>query len=348
MVKKAFITGITGQDGSYLAELLLSKGYEVHGLIRRTSSFNTSRIDHIYVDPHTPHARLFLHYGDLSDSERIANIMYNYQPDEVYHLGSQSHVQVSFEMPEYTGNVTGLGATRLLEAVRRSNHGAKFYQASSSELFGSATPPQNEETPFHPRSPYACSKLYSYWMTRNYREGYGMFAANGILFNHESPRRGETFVTRKITRGIARILAKKEKYLYLGNLDARRDWGFAPEYVECMWQILQLKKPDDYVIGIGETHSVKEFLDAAFSYAGLDVEKHVKIDPIYFRPTEVEVLISDPEKARKNLGWNPRIRFDDLVRIMVDSDMRAIGLKPIGEGDRILKKVFPKKWWKKD
>jgi GDPmannose 4,6-dehydratase len=348
MVKKAFITGITGQDGSYLAELLLSKGYEVHGLIRRSSTFNTSRIDQIYVDPHTPHVRMFLHYGDLSDSEQIANIMYNFKPDEVYHLGAQSHVRVSFETPEYTGNVTALGTTRLLEAVRRSNHGMKFYQASSSEMFGSASPPQDETTLFQPRSPYACAKLYSYWMTRNYREGYKMFAANGILFNHESPRRGETFVTRKITRGIARILAKKEKYLYLGNLDARRDWGFAPEYVECMWQILQQKEADDYVIGIGETHSVKEFLDAAFSYAGLDVDKHVRIDQKYFRPTEVEVLISDPSKARKKLGWNPKIRFDDLVKIMMDADMRAIGLTPVGEGDKILKKAFPKKWWKSD
>lgn len=348
MVKKAFITGITGQDGSYLAELLLSKGYEVHGLIRRSSTFNTSRIDQIYVDPHTPHARMFLHYGDLSDSEQIANIMYNFKPDEVYHLGAQSHVRVSFETPEYTGNVTALGTTRLLEAVRRSNNGMKFYQASSSEMFGSAAPPQDETTLFQPRSPYACAKLYSYWMTRNYREGYRMFAANGILFNHESPRRGETFVTRKITRGIARILAKKEKYLYLGNLDARRDWGFAPEYVECMWQILQQKEADDYVIGIGETHSVKEFLDAAFSYAGLDVDKHVRIDQKYFRPTEVEVLISDPKKARKKLGWKPKIRFEDLVKIMMDADMRAIGLTPVGEGDKILKKAFPKKWWKSD
>ena len=348
MAKKAFITGITGQDGSYLAELLLSKGYEVHGLIRRSSTFNTSRIDQIYIDPHNPNARMFLHYGDLSDSEQIANIMYNFQPDEVYHLGAQSHVRVSFETPEYTGNVTALGTTRLLEAVRRSNSGIKFYQASSSEMFGSASPPQNEDTLFQPRSPYACAKLYSYWMTRNYREGYKMFAANGILFNHESPRRGETFVTRKITRGIARILAKKEQYLYLGNLDARRDWGFAPEYVECMWQVLQQKEADDYVIGIGETHSVKEFLDAAFSYVGLDVDEHVKIDPKYFRPTEVEVLISNPEKARKKLGWKPRIRFDDLVKIMMDADMRAIGLAPVGEGDKILQKALPKKWWKQD
>ena len=348
MGKTAFITGITGQDGSYLAEFLLAKGYEVHGLIRRSSTFNTSRIDHIYIDPHDPHAKLFLHYGDLSDSEQIANVMYNIKPDEVYHLGAQSHVRVSFETPEYTGNVTALGTTRLLEALRRSNHGIKFYQASSSEMFGGSAPPQDEETQFHPRSPYACGKVYAYWMVRNYREGYNMFAANGILFNHESPRRGETFVTRKITRGIARILAKKERYLYLGNLDARRDWGFAPEYVECMWKILQQKNANDYVIGIGETHSVREFLDAAFSYAGLEVDQHVKIDSRYFRPTEVEVLISNPEKARKRLGWKPKIRFDDLVKIMMDSDMRAIGLAPIGKGDKILKKAFPKKWWKND
>jgi GDPmannose 4,6-dehydratase len=274
--------------------------------------------------------------------------MYNIRPDEVYHLGAQSHVRVSFETPEYTGNVTALGTTRLLEALRRSNHGTKFYQASSSEMFGASPPPQSEETPFCPRSPYACGKVYSYWMVRNYREGYNMFAANGILFNHESPRRGETFVTRKITRGIARILAKKEKYLYLGNLDARRDWGFAPEYVECMWKILQQDNPDDYVIGIGETHSVREFLNEAFSYAGLSVKKHVKIDQRYFRPTEVEVLISNPAKARKELGWKPKIRFEDLVKIMIDADMRVIGLEPTGEGDALLKKKFAKKWWKKD
>jgi GDPmannose 4,6-dehydratase len=348
MGKKAFITGVTGQDGSYLAELLLSKGYEVHGLIRRSSTFNTSRLDHIYIDPHESAAKLFLHYGDLSDSEQITHIMYNIRPDEVYHLGAQSHVRVSFETPEYTGNVTALGTTRLLEAVRRSNQGTKFYQASSSEMFGASPPPQSEETPFHPRSPYACGKVYSYWMVRNYREGYNMFAANGILFNHESPRRGETFVTRKITRGIARIIAGKEKYLYLGNLNACRDWGFTPEYVESMWKILQQKKPDDYVIGIGETHSVREFLEAAFSYAGLHVRKHVRIDQWYFRPTEVEVLIADPAKARRQLGWKPKVTFDALVKIMVDADMRAIGLPAIGDGDAILKEKFPRKWWKAD
>jgi GDPmannose 4,6-dehydratase len=348
MPKKAFITGITGQDGSYLAELLLSKKYEVHGLIRRSSTFNTSRIDSIYVDPHNPEARLFLHYGDLSDSEQIANIMYTIKPDEIYHLGAQSHVRVSFDTPEYTGNVTGLGTTRILEAIRRSDYPVKFYQASSSEMFGAANPPQKEDTAFHPRSPYACAKIYAYWMTRNYREGYNIFASNGILFNHESPRRGETFVTRKITRSIARILAGKEKFLYLGNLDAKRDWGFAPEYVECMWRILQQEKPEDYVIGTGETHSVREFLAEAFAYAGLDIEKHVRIDQKYFRPTEVEVLIADPSKAHKNLKWKPVIKFHDLVRIMVDADMKASGLKPLGEGEDVIAKKFPSRWWGND
>jgi len=348
MGKKAFITGITGQDGSYLAELLLTKGYEVHGMIRRSSTFNTSRIDHIYIDPHDPHAKLFLHYGDLSDSEQIANVMYNIRPDEVYHLGAQSHVRVSFETPEYTGNVTALGTTRLLEAVRRSNHGMKFYQASSSEMFGASPPPQSEETPFHPRSPYACGKVYAYWMVRNYREGYNMFATNGILFNHESPRRGETFVTRKITRGIASILAKKAGHLYLGNLEAKRDWGFSPEYVEAMWRMLQAEVPDDFVIGTGETHSVREFLETAFTYADLDMDVHVKIDPKYFRPTEVDVLIGDAGKADKILGWKPQVKFGDLVKIMVDADLRAAGLEVPGEGDAIIAKRFPKKWWKGD
>ena len=349
MTKKAFITGITGQDGSYLAELLLSKGYEVHGLIRRSSTFNTSRIDSIYIDPHDTHARMFLHYGDLSDSEQIANVMYNIRPDEVYHLGAQSHVRVSFDTPEYTSNVTALGTTRLLEAIRRcSSYPIKFYQASSSEMFGAANPPQKEDTPFHPRSPYACAKVYAYWMTRNYREGYNLFASNGILFNHESPRRGETFVTRTITRAIARILAGKEKILYLGNLDAKRDWGFAPEYVDCIWRILQQEKPDDFVIGTGETHSVREFVHAAFAYAGLDVEEHVRIDQKYFRPTEVEVLIAEPAKSHKILGWKPSIKFRDLVKIMVDADMRASGLAPIGEGDKIVGSKFSDRWWKAD
>jgi len=347
-MKKALITGITGQDGSYLAELLLSKGYEVHGLIRRSSSFNTGRIDHILLDPHDPEAKIFMHYGDLSDSEQLSSIMYNIRPDEIYHLGAQSHVRISFDTPEYTGNVTGLGTTRVLEAARRSNKEVKFYQASSSELYGSACPPQNEETTFQPRSPYACAKLYAYWMTKNYREGYQMFAANGILFNHESPRRGETFVTRKITRSIARLLAKKDKNLYLGNLEAKRDWGFAPEYVECMWMILQQSRADDYVLGTGETHSVQDFVNATFEYAGLNVNKFVKIDPKYFRPTEVDVLIADPRKSNEKLGWKPKIKFKDLVKIMVDADVRALGLEPIGEGDEILAKKFPDKWWKKD
>ena len=348
IAKKALITGITGQDGSYLAEYLLSMGYEVHGIIRRASTFNTARLDHIYTDPHEEGARLFLHYGDLSDDEQISHIIYNIRPDEVYHLGAQSHVRVSFETPEYTGNVTGLGTTRLLETIRKSGNGMKFYQASSSEMFGATPPPQNEVSAFQPRSPYACAKVYAYFMAKNYRDGYGMFAANGILFNHESPRRGETFVTRKITRGISRILAGKEKCLYLGNLDARRDWGFAPEYAVCMWRILQQEAPDDYVIGTGESHSVREFLEAACEYAGLDCEEHVRIDPRYFRPTEVESLIADTEKARAHLDWKPKVTFPDLVRIMVDADMRAAGLDPIGEGDEVLRKKFPDRWWEGD
>ena len=345
MVKKALVTGITGQDGSYLAELLLSKGYEVHGIIRRSSTFNTSRIDHIYVDPHDPSARLFLHYGDLSDSEQTSNIIYNVKPDEVYHLGAQSHVRVSFDIPEYSGNATALGTTRLLEAIRRSGNRVRFYQASSSEMFGASPPPQNEETPFKPRSPYACAKVYAYWMTKNYRDGYNMFACNGILFNHESFRRGETFVTRKITKSIARILAKKEKYLYLGNLDAKRDWGYALEYVECMWQMLQNEEPEDFVVGTGEAHSVREFLEEVFSYAGVDTEEHVRIDSRYFRPTEPEELIANPAKARKKLNWNPKIKFKELVKIMVDADMRATGLEAIGEGDEIIKTKFSNRWW---
>jgi GDPmannose 4,6-dehydratase len=347
MPKKALITGITGQDGSYLAEFLLSKGYEVHGIIRRASTFNTSRIDQIYADPHED-TKLMLHYGDLSDAEAIHNIIYNIKPDEVYNLGAQSHVRVSFDVPEYTTNVVATGVTRVLESIRRSGNHVKFYQASSSEMFGSATPPQSEETPFQPRSPYACSKLYAYWLTRNYREGYGIFACNGILFNHESPRRGETFVTRKITRAIAAILAKKQELLYLGNLKARRDWGYAPEYVMAMYDMLQQKEADDYVIGTGETHSVEEFVEEAFEYVGLDQKKHIRIDPKYFRPTEVEVLIANPEKAKKKLKFEPRIKFKELTRIMVDADMRAAGLKPIGEGDRIIEKKFPDRWWAVD
>jgi GDPmannose 4,6-dehydratase len=347
-MKRALITGITGQDGSYLAEFLLSKGYEVHGIIRRASTFNTSRIDHIYVDPHEPNARLFLHYGDLSDSEQINNVIYNMKPDEVYHLGAQSHVKVSFEVPEYTGNIVALGTTRILEAIRRSGSSIRFYQASSSEMFGDSPPPQNEETPFRPRSPYAIAKVYAYWMVANYREAYNLFASNGVLFNHESPRRGEIFVTRKITRAITNILAGKEKLLYLGNLDAKRDWGYAPEYVEAMWKILQLNEPQNFVVGTGETHSVKEFLEEAFSYVDLRIEDHVRIDPRYFRPTETGVLTADATRAKMKLLWQPRIRFKDLVRIMMDADMRKANLEPLGEGDRILEERFPNRWWKVD
>jgi GDPmannose 4,6-dehydratase len=347
-MKKALITGITGQDGSYLAELLLSKGYEVHGIIRRASTFNTSRIDHIYVDPHKPGAQLFLHYGDLSDSEQVSNIIYNVKPDEVYHLGAQSHVRVSFDMPEYTGNVTALGTTRILEAIRRSDHSVRFYQASSSEMFGGTPPPQHEQTLFRPRSPYAAAKLYAYWMAVNYREGYDLFACNGILFNHESPRRGEIFVTHKITRAVAAILAKKQEVLYLGNLEAKRDWGFAPEYVEVMHKMLQNDTPGDFVVGTGESHSIKELIEEAFSYVGLNWERYVKIDPRYFRPTEVEELVADSVKAKKILGWQPKIKFRELVKIMVDADMRKLGLEPVGEGDRILERAFPDRWWKVD
>jgi GDPmannose 4,6-dehydratase len=346
--KKALVTGITGQDGSYMAEFLLDKGYEVHGIIRRASTFNTKRIDHIYSDPHDSDARLFMHYGELSDSEQISNIIYNLKPDEIYHLGAQSHVRVSFDIPEYTGNVTGLGTARILETIRRSGNGVKFYQASSSEMFGSSPPPQDENTPFSPRSPYACAKVYAYFMTKNCRDGYNLFACNGILFNHESPRRGETFVTKKITRGIAAILSKRQKYLFLGNLDARRDWGYSPEYVEYMWKMLQNDHPEDFVLGTGESHSVREFVERAFTYAGLDWQKHVKIDRRYFRPSEVDNLIAKPEKARKHLGWNPKVKFNDLVNIMVDADMRSVGLEPIGEGDEILKKSFPNRYWKVD
>ena len=348
MKKKALITGITGQDGSYLAEFLLSKEYEVHGIIRRASTFNTERIDHIYVDSHKPKVRLFLHYGDLSDAEQISNIIYNIKPDEIYHLGAQSHVRVSFDIPEYTGNSTALGTVRILEAMKRSGNNSKFYQASSSEMFGTSPSPQSENTPFCPRSPYACAKVFAFWMAKNYRDGYKIFASNGILFNHESPRRGETFVTRKITRGISLILAKKQDCIYLGNLEAKRDWGYAPEYVATMWEILQQDNPDDYVIGTGQSHSVKEFTQEAFSYVGLDWQKYVKIDPHYFRPTEVENLVADATKAKKKLNWHPKVTFKDLVKIMVDADMRKLGLKPIGEGDEIIKKKFPDRWWEGD
>lgn len=327
-MKKALITGITGQDGSYLAELLLSKGYEVHGIIRRASTFNTHRIDHIFQDPHERGARLFLHYGDLSDSSSLSEILKKAEPDEVYHLGAQSHVRTSFDIPEYTSDTTGLGTIRILEAIRRTGNPVRFYQASSSEMFGSSPPPQGEKTPFHPRSPYACSKVFAYHATVNYREAYGMFASNGILFNHESPRRGETFVTRKITRGLARIVAKREKLLYLGNLDAKRDWGFAGDFVEAMWLILQHRQPDDFVIATGESHSVKEFLEEAFSLAGLKWQDHVKIDPRYFRPSEVDCLQGDASKARKLLGWKPGVPFKELVRMMVEADLQKEGVDP--------------------
>jgi len=335
-MKKALVTGITGQDGSYLAEFLLAKGYEVHGLIRRSSTFSTSRIDHIYVDPHEPGARLFLHYGDLSDSTQLTNLIYSIKPDEIYNLGAQSHVRVSFDTAEYTSDVVALGTTRILEAVRQSGLKARFYQASSSEMFGAAPAPQSEETPFKPRSPYAVAKVYAYWMVRNYREGYDMFAANGILFNHESPRRGETFVTRKITRAITHILAGKQRYLYLGNLEAKRDWGYAPEYVEAMWLMLQHDVASDYVLGTGETHTVKEFLQEAFTYAGIDWHEHVRTDPRYFRPLEVDLLVANASKAKRELGWETKIRFRDLVRIMVDLDMEAMELTPPGEGKKVL------------
>jgi len=353
MTKKALITGITGQDGSYLTEFLLNKDYEVHGLIRRSSTFNTERIDHIYIDPHDPKAKLFLHYGDITDSGQLTNLIYNIQPDEIYHLAAQSHVRVSFDMPEFTGDVTGIGTTRLLESIRRSGIKTKFYQASSSEMFGDAPPPQNEETPFRPRSPYSAAKVYAYWMVKNYREGYGMFAVNGILFNHESPRRGETFVTRKITRALARIKYGLQDKLYLGNLEAKRDWGYAPDFVEAMWLMLQQGTPDDYVVATGETHSVREFIDFAFSHAGVELEWKgngigekgtirslsstltssstlsigdaiIEIDQRYFRPLEVESLQGDASKARKRLKWEPKIKFKELVKMMVDADIKNL------------------------
>jgi GDPmannose 4,6-dehydratase len=325
-MKKALVTGITGQDGSYLAELLLSKGYEVHGIIRRASSFNTARIDHLYSDPHLNGVRFFLHYGDISDSTNLIKLLYRIQPDEVYHLAAQSHVRVSFDIPEYTGDVTGLSTVRILEAIRQTGLKAKFYQASSSEMFGKASmSPQSETTPFYPRSPYAAAKVYAYWSTVNYRESYGLFACNGILFNHESPRRGETFVTRKITRAAARIKAGLQDKLYLGNLEAQRDWGYAKEYVEAMWLMLQQDQPDDYVVATGETHSVKEFLEETFAHSGLDWQEHVEIDPKYYRPTEVDLLVGDASKAKAILGWEPQTRFRDLVHLMVTADATLLG-----------------------
>ncbi|MFN8367789.1 MAG: GDP-mannose 4,6-dehydratase [Candidatus Kapaibacterium sp.] len=358
-MKKALITGITGQDGSYLAELLLSKGYEVHGIIRRASTFNTHRIDHIYQDPHEVDARMFLHYGDLTDPGMITGLVYSIQPDEVYHLAAQSHVRISFDMPEFTGDVTGLGTTRILEAIRRSGIKSKFYQASSSEMFGTALPPQSENTKFQPCSPYAAAKLYSYWMTVNYREAYNMFACNGILFNHESPRRGEIFVSRKITRAVANILKGKQEKVYMGNLEAKRDWGYAAEYVEMMWLMLQQEQADDYVVGTGSAYTVREFINKAFQYAGVEIawigeglstkgivasldkrwenvlttgDTVVEIDPKYFRPTEVDFLQADISKAKQKLGWEPRFSFDELVQIMIDCDMHSVGLVPPGKG----------------
>jgi GDPmannose 4,6-dehydratase len=325
MPRKALITGITGQDGSYLAELLLSKGYEVHGIKRRSSSFNTGRIDAIFPDLHDRDARLFLHFGDLADSTSLIKLLYRLQPNEIYHLGAQSHVRVSFDIPEYTGDITALGTARLLEAVRESGIKTKFYQASSSEMFGrSPEIPQRETTPFRPCSPYACSKVYAYWMAVNYRESYGMLVCNGILFNHESPRRGETFVSRKITRAVARIEAGVQDKLYLGNLEAKRDWGYAPEYADAMWRMMQRDEPDDFVIATGETHTVREFVECAFDYRGLDWKKYVEIDPRYFRPNEVDLLMGDYSKAKKLLSWQPKVMFHDLVRLMVDADIRLL------------------------
>ena len=339
-MKTALITGITGQDGSYLAEYLLHQGYEVHGIIRRASNFNTQRIDHIYRDPHSNSGeKLFLHYGDLGSTGSLGDIIYDTKPDEVYHLAAQSHVKVSFEMPEYTGDTTGMGTTRVLEAIRRVKKDIKFYQASTSELFGSAKPPQSEQTPFHPRSPYGVAKLYAYWMVVNYREAYNIFATNGILFNHESPRRGMTFVTRKITAALASIKAGLQDKLYLGNLDSKRDWGYAPEYVEAQHLLLQQDKPGDYVIGTGESHSIREFLDEAFGYAGMDWHQYVEVDPRYFRPTEVDYLLADPTKANQ-LGWEPKVKFHELVRIMVDADLELLGLDHPGEGRKIIDEKF--------
>ena len=320
----ALITGVTGQDGSYLAELLLGKGYEVHGVIRRASSFNTQRLDAIYRDPHEVGVRFRMHYGDLSDSGSLVNLIRQLEPDEIYHLGAQTHVKVSFDVPEYTSDATGMGTVRILEAIRSSGISTRFYQASSSEMFGSAPPPQNEDTPFHPRSPYGVAKVFAHWMTVNYREAYGMFATNGILHNHESPRRGETFVTRKISRAVARIKAGLQEKLYLGNLDATRDWGYAPEYVEAMWMMLQHDTPDDFVIATGEGHTVREFAQVAFGHADLDWEQYVEVDPDYYRPAEVDKLIGDPSKAKRVLGWEPRTNFEELARLMVNADVKLL------------------------
>jgi GDPmannose 4,6-dehydratase len=324
-MKKALVTGITGQDGSYLADLLVAKGYEVHGIIRRASTFNTARIDHLYQDPHVNGVKLFLHYGDLSDSVSMTKLLYELQPDEVYNLGAQSHVRVSFDIPEYTADVTGVGTIRILEAIRESGVKPRFYQASSSEMYGKVQEvPQTETTPFWPRSPYGCAKMFGYWATVNYREGYGLFASNGILFNHESPRRGETFVTRKISRAVAAIKLGLQKDLYLGNMDAKRDWGYAPEYVEGMWRMLQADQPGDFVLATNETHTVKEFVEEAFGHVGLEWDKYVKYDARYERPDEVDLLIGDPAKAKRELGWEPKVRFKELVQIMVDADLEML------------------------
>jgi GDPmannose 4,6-dehydratase len=320
-MKKAFITGITGQDGSYLAELLLGKNYEIHGLIRRSSTFNTVRIDHLYKDFHDPEARIYLHYGDLAVSGQLTDFLYDIKPDEIYHLGAQSHVRVSFDMPEYTGDITGLGTLRILEAIRKTGIKTRFYQASSSEMFGAAPPPQNESTPFQPQSPYAAAKVYAYYVVKNYRDAYRLFLSNGILFNHESPRRGETFVTRKITRTATQIKLGLKDKLYLGNLDTKRDWGYAGDYVEVMWLMLQQDIPDDYVIATGETHSVREFVEKVFMKLNMDYKDHVIIDSRYFRPTEVDILLGDASKAREKLGWRPKVSFDQLIDMMLEADM---------------------------
>ncbi|MFI0722968.1 GDP-mannose 4,6-dehydratase [Streptomyces sp. NPDC021224] len=335
MGKTALITGVTGQDGSYLAELLLAKGYTVHGIVRRSSTFNTERIDHIYQDPQGPRRTFVLHHADLTDGVALVNLLREVRPDEIYNLGAQSHVRVSFDAPLYTGDVTGLSALRLLEAVRASGSGARIYQASSSEMFGAAPPPQNERTPFHPRSPYGCAKVFGYWATVNYREAYGMYAVNGILFNHESPRRGETFVTRKITRAVARIKAGLQDRLYLGNLDAVRDWGYAPEYVEAMWRMLQRDEPDDYVVATGEAATVRQFVETAFAHAELDWSRYVRYDPKYERPSEVDALIGDASKARDLLDWQPRVRVGGLARIMVEADIRQVADQLAGVTVRI-------------
>ncbi|MBD1911951.1 MULTISPECIES: GDP-mannose 4,6-dehydratase [unclassified Leptolyngbya] len=332
--KRALITGITGQDGSYLSELLLEKGYEVHGIIRRTSTFNTDRIDHIYEDPHSEHARLFLHYGDLTDGTTLRRILEEVEPHEIYNLGAQSHVRVSFDAPEYTVDTVAMGTLRLLEAIRdyqrRTNLQVKFYQAGSSEMYGKVQEiPQTETTPFYPRSPYACAKVYAHWQTVNYRESYDLFACNGILFNHESPRRGETFVTRKITRALARIVAGQQKKMYLGNLDSKRDWGYAKDYVRAMWLMLQQDEPDDYVIATNETHSIREFLDLAFGYVNMDWQNYVEFDARYLRPAEVDILIGDCSKAKQKLGWEPSVTFEQLVHLMVEADLKALGLIPL-------------------